>query len=68
MNCVRAPKMDLDKLKVVDLRKELQQRGLDTKGVKAALVKRLKDALDAESQGMINKICLVFFSTIGNKT
>lgn len=46
--------MDLDKLKVVDLRKELQQRGLDTKGVKAALVKRLKDALDAESQGMIN--------------
>lgn len=55
--------MDLDKLKVVDLRKELQQRGLDTKGVKAALVKRLKDALDAESaesQGMINKICSVF--------
>ncbi|XP_066152359.1 heterogeneous nuclear ribonucleoprotein U-like protein 2 [Euwallacea fornicatus] len=41
--------MDPEKLKVVDLRKELQQRGLDTKGVKAALVKRLKDALDAES-------------------
>lgn len=57
--------MDLDKLKVVDLRKELQQRGLDTKGVKAALVKRLKDALDAESQGMINKILLSFFLQLG---
>ncbi|KAF7268295.1 hypothetical protein GWI33_018563 [Rhynchophorus ferrugineus] len=41
--------MDPSKLKVVDLRQELQQRGLDTKGVKAALVKRLKDALEKES-------------------
>lgn len=41
--------MDLEKLKVVDLRKELQQRGLDTKGNKAVLVKRLKDAMDKES-------------------
>lgn len=40
--------MDPEKLKVVDLRKELQQRGLDTKGNKAVLVKRLKEALDAE--------------------
>lgn len=41
--------MDLEKLKVVDLRKELQQRGLDTKGVKTVLVKRLKDAMDKDS-------------------
>ncbi|ENN80848.1 hypothetical protein YQE_02754, partial [Dendroctonus ponderosae] len=41
--------MDPEKLKVVDLRKELQQRCLDTKGNKAVLVKRLKEALDAEA-------------------
>ncbi|KAL1517197.1 hypothetical protein ABEB36_000993 [Hypothenemus hampei] len=41
--------MDPEKLKVVDLRRELQQRGLDAKGNKAVLVKRLKDALDAAS-------------------
>ncbi|XP_070068377.1 heterogeneous nuclear ribonucleoprotein U-like protein 2 isoform X3 [Drosophila takahashii] len=32
----------LDKMKVVDLRNELQSRGLDTKGVKAVLVERLR--------------------------
>ncbi|XP_050294295.1 heterogeneous nuclear ribonucleoprotein U-like protein 1 isoform X2 [Anthonomus grandis grandis] len=41
--------MDPEKLKVVDLRKELQNRGLNTKGNKAELVKRLKDALDGEA-------------------
>ncbi|KAG5896297.1 hypothetical protein JTB14_008853 [Gonioctena quinquepunctata] len=40
--------MDPAKLKVVDLRNELATRGLDTKGNKAALVKRLKDALEKE--------------------
>ncbi|KAJ8922232.1 hypothetical protein NQ315_004169, partial [Exocentrus adspersus] len=40
--------IDPAKLKVVDLRSELSARGLDTKGNKAALVKRLKDALEQE--------------------
>ncbi|XP_060521067.1 heterogeneous nuclear ribonucleoprotein U-like protein 2 [Cylas formicarius] len=40
--------MDPAKMKVVDLRNELASRGLDTKGNKAVLVKRLKDALEKE--------------------
>lgn len=45
--------IDPAKLKVVDLRSELSSRGLDTKGNKAALVKRLKDALEQElKQGL----------------
>uniref|UniRef100_A0A6P7H0L3 Heterogeneous nuclear ribonucleoprotein U-like isoform X3 n=1 Tax=Diabrotica virgifera virgifera TaxID=50390 RepID=A0A6P7H0L3_DIAVI len=42
---------ELSKLKVVDLRNELANRGLDQKGVKAVLVKRLKDAMDNEEAG-----------------
>lgn len=48
------PKMsdvDISKLKVVELKAELQARGLDTKGNKAVLVKRLKDAMDAGPTG-----------------
>lgn len=41
--------MDLAKLKVVELRAELANRGLDQKGVKAILVSRLQAALDRES-------------------
>ncbi len=37
------------KLKVTELREELKSRGLDTKGNKAVLVKRLEKALKAES-------------------
>lgn len=39
---------DPAKLKVVELRAELSARGLDTKGNKAVLVKRLKEALEEE--------------------
>ncbi|CAN7995448.1 unnamed protein product, partial [Ixodes hexagonus] len=39
--------VDVSKLKVVELKAELQARGLDTKGNKAVLVKRLQDAMDA---------------------
>ncbi|KAI8122144.1 Heterogeneous nuclear ribonucleoprotein U-like protein 1 [Lucilia cuprina] len=37
---------NLDKMKVVDLRNELQTRGLDTKGVKAVLIERLRAHLE----------------------
>ncbi|XP_055839487.1 heterogeneous nuclear ribonucleoprotein U-like protein 2 [Episyrphus balteatus] len=36
----------LEKLKVAELRNELQMRGLDTKGVKVVLIERLKTAID----------------------
>ncbi|CAH1388664.1 unnamed protein product [Nezara viridula] len=44
--------MNPSKLKVVELRAELASRGLDTKGVKAALVERLQEALDKETGGV----------------
>lgn len=39
------------KLKVTELRAELGARGLDTKGNKAVLVKRLEKALEQEEDG-----------------
>lgn len=41
--------MDPAKMKVVELRAELSSRGLDTKGVKAVLVDRLREALQQET-------------------
>lgn len=43
---------DLNKLKVVELKAELANRGLDTKGVKAVLVERLKAALEGDGGGV----------------
>ncbi|KAI1898675.1 hypothetical protein AGOR_G00074820 [Albula goreensis] len=43
---------EVKKLKVAELRAELQQRGLDTKGLKADLVQRLMSAIEAESQAV----------------
>ncbi|XP_052859651.1 heterogeneous nuclear ribonucleoprotein U-like protein 2 [Anopheles cruzii] len=41
--------MDLAKLKVAELKAELAARNLDTKGVKAVLLERLKEAIERES-------------------
>jgi heterogeneous nuclear ribonucleoprotein U-like protein 1 len=41
--------MDLNKLKVADLRAELSRRGADTKGIKAELVERLSAIIQSES-------------------
>ena len=43
--------IDPKKLKVAELREELKTRGLDTKGNKAQLVKRLEKALQADGGG-----------------
>ncbi|VTJ66177.1 Hypothetical predicted protein [Marmota monax] len=40
--------MDVRRLKVNELREELQRRGLDTRGLKAELAERLLAALEAE--------------------
>ena len=41
--------IDPKKLKVAELREELKQRGLDTKGNKGQLVKRLQQFLASEA-------------------
>lgn len=43
--------MNLGKLKVVQMRKELEARGLETSGTRPLLMKRLREALARESSG-----------------
>lgn len=45
---------EVKKLKVAELRAQLQQRGLDAKGLKADLVERLMSAIEAESQAALS--------------
>ncbi|XP_068601713.1 heterogeneous nuclear ribonucleoprotein U-like protein 1 [Brachionichthys hirsutus] len=47
--------VDVNKLKVNELKEELQSRGLDTKGRKADLVERLKAALETEAQADVSE-------------
>lgn len=53
----------VSKLRVVDLREHLSKRGLSTSGLKAELVKRLKEALE-EEQGEISVIFLYTCSVL----
>ncbi|KAK7792564.1 hypothetical protein R5R35_008661 [Gryllus longicercus] len=55
--------LDPAKLKVVELRAELSARGLDTKGNKAALVDRLREALEKESGQKIEETSILDTST-----
>ncbi|KAG3119180.1 hypothetical protein PI124_g3863 [Phytophthora idaei] len=44
------PAAHVDKMKVAELRAELKKRGLDTKGLKAILVQRLKQAMHGDDE------------------
>ncbi|XP_018592530.2 heterogeneous nuclear ribonucleoprotein U-like protein 2 [Scleropages formosus] len=46
---------EIKKLKVAELRAKLQERGLETKGLKADLVERLMSAIEAESHGVVTR-------------
>lgn len=52
------PSIDPSKLKVAELRDELEKRGLDTSGKKAELVSRLEDALSGIFSIHLRKIIL----------
>lgn len=46
----KPPELDVKSLKVQELRKELDARGLSSRGLKSALIARLTEALEAEAK------------------
>nr|CAD7593177.1 unnamed protein product [Timema genevievae] len=55
--------MDPGKMKVVELRAELSSRGLDSKGIKAVLVDRLREAIAKETGQDIRETSILETST-----
>ena len=66
---------DLDSLKVTDLQTALKKRGLDTRGRKADLITRLRQAMNNGDEGDLNwprkelsiNIVLLYFSCRNSK-
>jgi hypothetical protein len=54
---------DLDSLKVTELQNELKKRGLDTKGRKADLITRLRQAMNngIEGNSLHSRLTLTLF-------
>jgi hypothetical protein len=63
---------DLESLKVTELQNELKKRGLDTKGRKADLITRLRQAINNGIEGdychCIFEIHLIFFLFVATET
>ena len=55
--------LDPKGMKVIELRSELDARGLSTKGVKTILAERLQKSLDEEKQKESEASCLGFLLT-----
>ena len=56
--------MDLDKMKVAELRTELAKRNLDTKGTKPVLLARLREAVANDSKDNTGCLSLTFVLTV----
>ncbi len=60
--------VDYSKMKLTELRAELESKGLDSKGKKAELVERLEDALKGGTiVGRLHLVCFAWAGRRGNK-